>query len=185
MIPAEFLNTPPPTEGEAIRELIDLSGQALGIATEGDLRDYFRLPVDAFKRQPCRPSSRMDGCAPSLSRAGRRKHTCKGRGLTPQDQGAALLSPFDPMVWERSRAERLFDFHYRIEIYTPAHKRRYGYYVLPFLLDGEIVARVCLKSDRQEGTAGQHRASGRKRRTRPHGGDAGPRTFADEALAGP
>lgn len=148
VIPADILNLPAPAETDAMRELIDVSGKALGVASEADLRDYFRLPVDGFKK-----------ALPALIEAGQlRPVTVEGwrpkaylhaEAILPRKTDAsALLSPFDPMVWERSRAERLFDFRYRIEIYTPAHKRTFGYYVLPFLHRGRIAARVCLKSDR-------------------------------------
>jgi uncharacterized protein YcaQ len=151
VIPAEILNRPTTPEPEAIRTLVDLGGRAMGIATETDLRDYFRLPVDGFKK-----------AFPELVEAGRLKPvTVEGwrpkaylhaeAGLPRKTEANALLSPFDPLVWERSRAERLFQFRYRIEIYTPAHKRTFGYYVLPFLHKGRMAARVCLKSDRAEG----------------------------------
>ena len=151
VIPADILNLPTPSERDAIRTLIDLSGKALGVATETDLRDYFRLPVDGFKR-----------ALPELVEAGRlspvvvegwrpKAYLHADAALPRKTEASALLSPFDPLVWERSRAERLFGFRYRIEIYTPAHKRTFGYYVLPFLHRGRLAARVCLKSDRAEG----------------------------------
>lgn len=150
VLPSEILNAPTPSEEEAQRELLRLSIRALGIASERCLRDYFRLePQDAKAR------------IPELVEAGDLiPVTVEGWGpvyLDPQAkiprrvEARALVSPFDPIVWERTRTERLFDFRYRIEIYTPAEKREFGYYCLPFVLGERIVARTDLKADRAAG----------------------------------
>jgi uncharacterized protein YcaQ len=151
VLPSDILNTPTPSVEEAQRELLRLSIRALGIASERCLRDYFRLePQDAKAR------------IPELVEAGDLiTVTVEGWNgpvyLDPQAriprrvEARALVSPFDPIVWERSRTERLFDFRYRIEIYTPAEKREFGYYCLPFVLGDKIVARVDLKADRAAG----------------------------------
>lgn len=151
VLPAETLNAPGVSENEAMRRLIDLSAQAMGVASEADLRDYFRLPVDGFKT--AMPSLIEDGTLIPVKVDGWSIKAYRHRDAgAPRKAGAnTLLSPFDPLVWERSRAERLFDFHYRIEIYTPEPKRIFGYYVLPFLEGDRLTARFCLKADRQVG----------------------------------
>jgi uncharacterized protein YcaQ len=151
VIPADILNLPTPPEADAIRALMDLSGRALGVATETDLRDYFRLPVAATKTALAELIE--DGRLLPVQVQGWKQQAYLHRDarLARKAGGTALLSPFDPVVWERSRAERLFGFHYRIEIYTPAEKRKFGYYVLPFLNRDRIAGRVCLKADRQAG----------------------------------
>ncbi len=139
------------SDEEAVRELILRSAGALGVATEPDLRDYFRLnpkqskpAVAALVAAGELEAVEVDGWnAPAYLRAGQK--------VPRRDRGTALLCPFDPLIFFRPRMERLFDFHYRIEIYTPADKRRFGYYVWPFLLDGELVGRVDLKADRAAG----------------------------------
>jgi hypothetical protein len=151
VIPSDVLNRETPLESDAIRSLLDLSARAHGIGTEFDLRDYFRLPVAETKTALMELVE--DGTLVPVSVEGW-KHTAylhREARMPRKAGGTALLSPFDPVVWERARAERLFDFHYRIEIYTPAKKRKYGYYVLPFLMGDRIVGRVCLKADRQDG----------------------------------
>jgi uncharacterized protein YcaQ len=134
---------------DAQRELLRRAAESYGIGTMRDFADYYRMsPRDAAPRvaELCEAGEivpvEVEGWnEPAyLSKAARvpRKLSC-----------ATLLSPFDPVVWFRPRAERLFGFHYRIEIYVPAAKRKWGYYVLPFLLDERIVARVDLKADRK------------------------------------
>jgi hypothetical protein len=151
VIPSEILSRDTPSESDAIRSLLEMSARAHGLGTEFDLRDYFRLPVAETKT--ALKELVEDGTLVPVSVEGW-KHAAylhRDAHVPRKAGGTALLSPFDPIVWERARAERLFDFHYRIEIYTPAEKRKYGYYVLPFLMDDRFVGRVCLKADRQSG----------------------------------
>jgi uncharacterized protein len=151
VIPAEILALETPAEGDAIRQLLDLSGRALGVATETDLRDYFRLPVRETKTALAELVEQGTLVPVSVEGWKPQAYLHKGSPIPRKAGGTALLSPFDPMVWERARAERLFGFHYRIEIYTPAPKRKFGYYVLPFLHRDRVAGRVCLKADRQAG----------------------------------
>lgn len=137
---------------EAVRELTLRAATALGVGTEADIRDYFRLSAQQAKPAVADLLAAgeiervdVDGWpAPAYLRT--------GRAVPRADRGTALLCPFDPLIFFRPRVERLFGFHYRIEIYTPAHKRQYGYYVWPLLVDGQLVARVDLKADRAADT---------------------------------
>jgi uncharacterized protein len=151
VIPAEILAAPTPSEAETFRHLLDLSGRALGVATEFDLRDYFRLPVAETKTALAELVEAGTLIPIGVEDWKHQAYIHRDAKIPRKAGGTALVSPFDPLVWERARAERLFNFHYRIEIYTPAEKRRFGYYVLPFLMGDRFAARVCLKADRQAG----------------------------------
>jgi uncharacterized protein YcaQ len=150
VLPAEVLNSAVSRE-TAMMQLMSMSAQAHGIGTLKDLADYFRLKtVDAL---PALENLVETGELVPVTVPGWKKNAWLHRDarLPRRIEAAALLSPFDPVVWERDRALRMFDFHYRIEIYTPQPKRVYGYYVLPVLIDDRIPARLDLKSDRQSG----------------------------------
>ncbi len=149
VMPTAILQTPTPSEQDAQRALIARSAKALGIATADDLRDYYRIPA-ADAPQAIQQLAEEGTLIPVRVRGWRQQaYLHKDARAGRRIEGATLLSPFDPLIWHRPRTERLFDFRYRLEIYTPAHKREHGYYVLPFLLNGAIVARVDLKADRQ------------------------------------
>jgi len=151
VLPRAVIETPTPAREDAQRDLLRIAARAMGIGTERDLRDYFRMGVQETKARLAELVE--DGALTPVTVKGWRETAY----LDPvarrprKVQAGALLSPFDNLIWFRERTERMFGVRYRIEIYTPAHKRTHGYYVLPFLEGDALTARVDLKSDRKAG----------------------------------
>ena len=151
IVPVHILARPAATEDDARKELLMLAARHHGVATLTDLTDYHRQ-----KNPPCKPlldELVEEGALRPVQVEGWDKpaYLHPAARLPRQVRACALLSPFDPVCWNRDRTERLFGFHYRIEIYTPAPKRVYGYYVLPVLWGDSLVGRLDLKADRANG----------------------------------
>jgi uncharacterized protein YcaQ len=173
VLPADLLSAPTPAPDDAKKALLVESAHALGVATARELADYFRIHgptartlVAELAEAGALRRVRVQGWAhPAFAPPGLRvpRRAASAR---------ALISPFDPLVFERARAQRIFDFSYRIEIYTPEAKRVYGYYVLPFLFDGDLAARVDLKADRATGRLLVHAAHLEPGRHAPRVADA-------------
>ncbi|WP_419947152.1 winged helix-turn-helix domain-containing protein [Candidatus Poriferisodalis sp.] len=138
-------------EPDAHRALLADAARCLGVATADDLIDYHRLPK---RIAPARIAELVDDgqlCEVAVEGWDRPGYVPAGQRAARRRSRSVLLSPFDPLVWYRPRAERLFGFRYRIEIYTPKAKRQYGYFVLPFLHDDALVARLDVRFDREHG----------------------------------
>jgi len=148
VLPQRVFDAPTPTEHSARKQLLVRSAIAQGVATATDLADYYRQKPAAVK--PLIAELLEDGELRAVAVDGwtEKAFVHRSAKLPKQLHATALLSPFDSLVWCRPRNERLFDFHYRIEIYTPKEKRKFGYYVLPFMMNGQMVGRVDLKADR-------------------------------------
>lgn len=150
-LPRTIVETPTPTRADAQRALIAIAAKAMGVATERDLRDYFRMgPAESRDRVAELVEA---GALTPVDVQGWKQtaYLAQDSAVPRAIRARALLSPFDNLIWFRERTERLFDVRIRLEIYTPAHKRTHGYYVLPFLQGSAITARVDLKADRKAG----------------------------------
>ena len=151
VLPDPIAQSSTPSRADAQRELLRRAVVALGIATEKDLRDYLRFPV-ADARARLAELIESGDAVPVSVEGWPAAYMAPNTRVPHQISSRALLCPFDPLIWTRDRTERLFGMRFRLEIYVPAAKRVHGYYVLPFLMDEALVARVDLKADCQGDT---------------------------------
>jgi uncharacterized protein YcaQ len=151
VIPAAVRARPALDRDAAHRELLLAAANAMGVATADDLADYYRIGTTA-SRAALDDLVRTGELEPvEVTGWGRAAYLAAGARLPRHVRAAALLTPFDPLIWYRDRAERVYDFHYRLEFYVPAEQRRYGYFVMPFVLGDTVVARADVKADRRAG----------------------------------
>ena len=152
VVPPEILSEPTPGQEDAHRALLLVAARALGVATVGDLRDYYRPGVPKAPQRAGELVESADLIPVAVEGWTRPAFLARDARVPRRVDGLrTFVSPFDSLIWTRNRTERLFDFRYRIEIFTPAAKRIHGYYVLPFLMGDRFAARVDLKADRKTG----------------------------------